>query len=256
MPHRVMTVDEAAAYLHLPAARLTELARASELPCETRPGGPVFRRRDLDAWASQHILGMSRRNLVAYHQAAAHHVHRLSRRHALMPDLITADRIAPALPSRTKPSALRDMAELADRTGLVGDLDGLRTSLDERERLCSTALAEGVALLHPRHHDPYLFLDSFIVLGRLSHPIHAGSQDGKPTDLLFLVCCQDDRLHLHTLARLCTMFMEANLPARLRAAADADAMAAAIIAAEHAILPPRQTEGAPTGAAAKNRPHH
>ena len=96
--------------------------------------------------------------------------------------------------------------DLAGSTGLVADPQDLLRSIDERERLCSTALAGGIALLHPRNHEPYMFDDSFVVLGdERSSRFHFGSPDGAMTDLFFLICCQDDRIHLHALTRLCMM---------------------------------------------------
>jgi mannitol/fructose-specific phosphotransferase system IIA component (Ntr-type) len=54
--------------------------------------------------------------------------------------------------------------------------------------------------------------------------------------LFFLLCCQDDRLHLHTLARLCLIAQKTTLMDQLRAAPDAQSMRAAIISAEQEIL--------------------
>jgi nitrogen PTS system EIIA component len=125
---------------------------------------------------------------------------------------------------------------LAGRTGLVLDPKGLLTSLEGREELCPTALPGGLALLHPRHHEPYMFEASFIVLGRPIQDIHFGAPDGQPSDLFFLICCRDDRIHLHTLARLCMMAMKTELLSRLRQAADADAMHECILACEQEVL--------------------
>ncbi len=67
---------------------------------------------------------------------------------------------------RSKSSVIREMVELADRTGLLCYRDELLESLVEREKLCTTALSGGLALLHPRNHEPYMFEDSFVVLGK------------------------------------------------------------------------------------------
>jgi mannitol/fructose-specific phosphotransferase system IIA component (Ntr-type) len=75
-----------------------------------------------------------------------------------------------------------------------------------------------------------------MVLGRTIQPIHFGSQDGKPTDLFFLLCCQDDRLHLHTLARLCTMCMETPILDELRTADSGTAMQDIILRTEAEII--------------------
>jgi mannitol/fructose-specific phosphotransferase system IIA component (Ntr-type) len=128
------------------------------------------------------------------------------------------------------------MTRVAEATGLLIERDGLLDSLLEREDLCSTALPGGLALLHPRHHDPYTFEDSFVVLGRTVQPIPFGAPDGGKTDLFFLICCQDDRIHLHVLARLSMMCCHTALVADLRACEDADEMYERILSAEREVI--------------------
>jgi mannitol/fructose-specific phosphotransferase system IIA component (Ntr-type) len=57
--------------------------------------------------------------------------------------------------------------------------------------------------------------------------------------MFFLICCQDDRLHLHTLARLCLMAMKTNILQQLIAAPDAQSIRDALLAAEAEILAAR-----------------
>ena len=89
-------------------------------------------------------------------------------------------------------------------------------------------------------HEPYLFETSFIVVGRPVQEIHFGAPDGQPTHLFFLICCQDDRLHLHTLARLCLIAQKTKMLDQLRDAPDAKTMRDALIAAEQEILADRK----------------
>lgn len=236
MPYRNLNADEVAAYLHLSREDVDLLVRNREIPHAVAGGRPVFRRSEVDAWASQRILGMNAGRLAVYHKRSSAKVHDLSPGHALMPELLLRDRIGPGLTSRTKPSIIRDMTDLADGTGLVSDRGDLLASLEEREQLCSTALPGGLAILHPRHHEPYMFVDSFLVLGRAVHGVHFGAHDGTPTDIFFLVCCQDDRMHLHTLARVCSMCQATGLLAAIRDAADAAGILEAVIEAERMVI--------------------
>jgi mannitol/fructose-specific phosphotransferase system IIA component (Ntr-type) len=236
LAHRVFNLNEAASYLHLTRDDVELLVKRREIPFELQRERPVFRQEQIDAWASQRILGMQGRHVSDYHRDSSAGVRRITEKEALMPDRITTERIEPALMSRTKASAIRDMVALAAKTDLVCDPRDLLASIEAREELCSTAIAGGIALLHPRHHEPYMFADSFVVLGRTVQPIHAGSQDGEPTDLFFLICCPDDQMHLHILTRLCTMSLNTGLLKALRAAADAGAMLEAILSAEREII--------------------
>ncbi|MDO9540905.1 MAG: PTS sugar transporter subunit IIA, partial [Kiritimatiellia bacterium] len=158
------------------------------------------------------------KRLAAYHKTTSVRTNDLSRSRAIISALTKKTAIKIDLPSRTKPSLLRDMVALAEKSGLVLNSKGLLQSLEQRESLCSTALADGFALLHPRHHDPYMFEDSFITLGRTINPLPFGAPDGKETDIFFLICCQNDRLHLHVLARLCLMCRQKNFLFHLREA--------------------------------------
>ena len=236
MPHRRFSVKEVAAYLHLNTQDVDDLVRGGEIPFERQGARVVFLKKDIDAWASQRILGLSEKRLEGFHRKTSARAHDLSQKHAIVAELLKSDLIDPALPSRTKPSVVRDMAALAERTGLVIYSEDFVKSLQERENLCATALPGGLALLHPRHHDPYMFSDSFLVMARAVHAVHFGSPDGKPTDLFFLVCCQDDRIHLHVLARLCMMCVQTPMLTALRVAADRATMAKAMVKAEEDVI--------------------
>ena len=236
MPHRMLTIAETAEYLHLSVAALERLVKHDEIPAEHQGTRVMFRRKDIDAWASQRILGLPGKALHDYHAASSARVHAVALRGPLLPQLMTVERIDPELHSRTRSSVQRDMVALAESTDLVSNPRELLDTIEERERLCSTALPGGLALLHPRHHEPYMFSDSFIVLGRALQPIHFGAQDGTSTDLFFLVCCQDDRIHLHTLARLCSLYQNTNVLTGLRQAETADQMMQVLIGAEEELL--------------------
>ncbi len=236
MPYRALSLDQVAEYLHLSKQEVEELVRTREIPFDRQGERVVFRKKVVDAWASQRILGFTARKLTAYHRKSSAKAHDLSKKHALIPELLRQSCIAPALTSKTRASIIRDMVDLASGTGLVVDPADLVTSLEERERLCSTALAGGIALLHPKSHEPYMFDDSFVAVGRTVQPVPFGAPDGTTTDLFFLVCCQDDRIHLHVLARLCMMCHYSSLLLELREAADADAMYAAMVRNEGEVI--------------------
>jgi excisionase family DNA binding protein len=236
MPYRFFNATEAAEYLHLSPTDLDRLVKARELPFETRGNRTVFRRRDLADWASRRILSASARRLAEYHQHSGQRTHASLLGDLLLPDLIRPEQIDSAMTAKTKASVLRDLVSLAELTGWVSDRAELIASLQAREALCSTAVPGGVAFLHPRAQQPYRFSTSFLLLGRTVQPIHYGAPDGQPTDLFFLLGCQDDRLHLHTLARLCLIAQKTDLLTQLRAAPDITAMHACLLGAEQAIL--------------------
>lgn len=242
MPHRTLTSEELADYLHLVPGDVERLLRETDLPHTVRGGRKVFQRGEIDAWASRRILGLPAKPLDAYHEKSAHGTREIFPDGALIPGLMRRSFIDLALHSRTRASVVRDMVALAEGTGRVLHPRELLQSVEEREALCSTALPGGLALLHARHHTEYSFDGSFVVLGRTVQTVPFGAPDGGSTLLFFLVCCDDDRIHLHTLARLCLLTMKTDIVAQLLSAPDADTAYAALVNAERAVLPPPPEE--------------
>lgn len=174
--------------------------------------------------------------MAEYHQKSTRGTQEILPRQALLPEMIQPGYIAPALLAKTKSSILHQLVVLAETTGRLNDPLSLLASLEAREALCSTGMPGGFALPHPRVPDPYLFEASFIVLGRTVQEIHFGAPDAQPTNLFLLICCQDDRLHLHTLARICLMAQKSKFLDQLRQCSDAPSLHAALLAAEAEVL--------------------
>jgi mannitol/fructose-specific phosphotransferase system IIA component (Ntr-type) len=240
MPYRTFDLDEVARYLHLSRADLEGLVKDQDIPVERHGERLVFRKVDIDAWASQRILGLEGRPLAEYHQKSSRGAQQIVPHEAIMPDMIQPDFIEPALTAKTKASVLRQMAALAEKTGRVSDPRALLEGLEAREALCSTGIPGGLALLHSRNPESYLFETAFLALGRTIQQIPFGAPDGQPTNLFFLIGCPDDRMHLHSLARLCLMAQKTDLLVDLHQAVDANAMCECILAAEQAVLASRQ----------------
>jgi len=229
MPHTKLSLHEVADYLHLSVEDVELLAKRREIPHEKAGNRFTFKRGEIDAWASQRLLGFAEGSMAEYHKKSSAKMHDLSRDSAIISELLKPAFIIPDLSSRTRASVLRDMVALADRTGLLNDRDLLFESIQLREKMCSTALSGGLAILHAQQHEPYLSEDSFIVMAKTVQPIPFGSPDGRTTDVFFLVCCQDDRIHLHVLARICMLCYHSPLLMNLREMTSAGDMYDAIV---------------------------
>ncbi len=229
-----LTLQQVAEYLRVEPIQISRLVRQGDIPFSGTAAKPLFDREEIDAWASRRILGMNDKRLANYHSESEKPVKGDDGSFSVC-DMISAERIVLDLPSKTKASVLADVTKIADDAGLLYDPRDLLESLRAREELCSTGLGNGVAIIHPRHHDPYLATESFLLLARASHPVHFGAPDGKPTDIFFVLVCQDDRRHLQSLTHLCLMFTKTPLLAELREATTAEEMLASLRAAEEAI---------------------
>lgn len=239
MPFRVFNLAEAAEYLQLAEKAVEEMARRGEIPSEKQGNRLLFRHNAIDEWASRRVLEFSDEKLSDFHRRSSAKYHDLSHEAAIVPALLKPEWILPEMTCRSKPSVIRQMVELADSTGLLCYHDELAESLIEREKLCSTALSGGLALLHPRNHEPYMFEDSFVVLGKTIGEVPFGSPDRSTTDIFFLICCQDDRIHLHVLARLCMMCHQTSLLLEMRETNDPQELYRLLVASEQQVI--RQT---------------
>jgi len=237
MEHETFNADELTAYLHLAKGDVERLLRETDIPHESRGGRTVFRRGAIDAWASQRILNLPSKRLDQYHEKTMRGTRDIFPDAALIPELLDPEYIDLEVAAKTKASVIREIVSLADKTTRVLDPRELLKSVLEREELCSTALPGGLALLHARHHAPYRFESSFIVLGRTVQGVPFSAPDGRPTRLFFLICCQDDRIHLHTLARLCMIAMKTDVVAELMDADTPQAAFDALVNAEKLVLP-------------------
>ncbi len=235
MPHRTLDLAQAAHFLHLRPAQVERLVKDGEIPFEKRGGKIIFRPLEIQSWASRRILGLDGRRLQDYHGGATQDSAAFDLQELRVSAWMRPSYIKPSLPAKTRASVLREMAKLADRTGLVTDTSALLAGLEAREQLCSTGLPGGWALLHTRDHDPYLFDTPILVLGRTVQAIPFGAPDGRSTRLFFLLGCNDDRLHLHALARLCLMAQKSDLIQALLEAPDAESMHQALEQAETAV---------------------
>jgi PTS system nitrogen regulatory IIA component len=236
MSHRTLSLNELVSYLHLNEEDIRLLVKRHEIPHRQLGADYVFPREEIDRWASQRLLGMQDKDIQAFHRSSTAREHNLSERHALLPELMQPNYVSPALEGKTPPKVIRNMVELAEATGMVWDPDGLLAGIEERESLCSTAMPCGAALLHPPHHEPYMFEDSFIVFGRTLHPILFGAPGGAPTHFFFLICSQEDRIHLHLLARVSMMCRETAILENLATAETSGEMFDLLLAAEEEMI--------------------
>ena len=228
MSHEVFNLKQAAEHVHLDANELRHVAQRGEVEATERGGDWFFEHRALDEWAQRNILASNARELAAQHRSMADERRRLDKVGWGVADLFGAETIDLAVQAKAKAGILRDMTDLAEKGGKVYDVDGLFKELVAREEAASTAIGEGVALLHPRFHDPYMFEESFVAYGRSDRPVFFGAPDGEGTRHFFLVCSTDHRAHLHILARLAVLAHGTNLVERLDEAESAEGVLTAI----------------------------
>lgn len=217
MSHQVLNLKQAAEHVHIDANELRHVAQRGEIEATKRGDDWFFAHRVLDEWAQRQLLAARPRALKEQHRAMMDENRRENRADWGVAELFLPEGIDLALPAKAKAGILRDMTDLAEATGRLYDPDGLFKELLAREEAASTAIGAGIALLHARYHDPYMFEESFIAYGRSLRPVFFGAPDGQATHHFFLVCSTDHEVHLHILARLALLAHGTDLVERLDA---------------------------------------
>ena len=138
-------------------------------------------------------------------------------------DILSEDLVVADLTSGSKNDVLVELAKAAGRAHPELDVIRLVGALEERERLNSTALGDGVAIPHGKLPG---IRRVFAAFGRSRKGIDFQSLDGKPTHLFFMLAAPEDSAgaHLKALARISRLLKDPGFRARLLEASDAHAI--------------------------------
>jgi PTS system nitrogen regulatory IIA component len=120
--------------------------------------------------------------------------------------LIPVECVLVGTKSRSKRAIVREICDHCAESGWVWDPEQLCDAVLAREELHTTALENGVALLHPRRPLPAILADRFVTLAISTNGIPFGGPRGALTDIFFLLGSTDDGIHLRVLARLSRLF--------------------------------------------------
>jgi PTS system nitrogen regulatory IIA component len=216
MPYRSLTIQEVARMLGSDVRRVERMAQRGEIPCQKVGGQYRFNRAQITEWLQQQMGGMSHDDLAEVDAGMTSH-REVGEDEAIITPLLRIEAVTTSLGSRTKNSTLRELVSLATATGKVYNEQELFDAVMHREELCSTAMEGGIAIPHPRRPVPDAIAEPILVVAR-TQGIAFGAPDGRLTQLFFLTASQDDRHHLHILARLCRMLHEEKFVARLEEA--------------------------------------
>jgi nitrogen PTS system EIIA component len=140
-----------------------------------------------------------------------------------MPDVdefLTRDRLLLEFASSSKHELFDDLAALAAaNTGL--DAGMILAAMEQREKLGTTGIGEGVAIPHARVPRLDRLIGFFV---RLTAPIEFDALDDAPVDLVFLLLAPESgsTLQLKALARIARLLRDPEVSGRLRTERDAD----------------------------------
>lgn len=221
MPHGDFDVAGLAKYLHLSPQQVVKLAERGRLPGRKVGGNWRFAKADIHHWF-EHRIGLSGElELVEVEAVLQRSAPVTDEQEVRIAPMLPIEAIAVPLLARTRNSVIDSMVELAARTGWLWDTGEMAEAVKAREAMHTTALAGGVALMHPRRPMAKILAQPFLALGRTGGGIPFGG--GAPlTDIFFLICSMEDRGHLRVLARLSRILASPGFLDALRQADDAE----------------------------------
>jgi len=138
-------------------------------------------------------------------------------------DILAPELVLTTLDATTKAGVLDELAAATAARHPEIDRERLVQALDERERLNSTALGQGIAIPHGKLPGLKRVLAAF---ARSRDGVDFQSLDGKPTYLFFLLVAPEEAAgaHVKALARVSRLLKDEGFRTRLREAPDAAAL--------------------------------
>jgi PTS system nitrogen regulatory IIA component len=212
-------IDRLAAYLHMSPAAVAKLAERGKLPARRVAGEWRFSAAEIHHWLEDRI-GLSDDEALVQMEGALERAAELDVEEVSISELLQREAIEVPLDARTRWSVISRMTELAARTHRLWDAAKMAEAVRAREEMHSTALDNGVALLHPRRPMPAILAEAVLALGLAQGGIPFGT-GGQLTDIFFLICSTSDHEHLRILARLSRVIHDQDFLAALRSAGDA-----------------------------------
>ncbi|HVA56802.1 MAG TPA: helix-turn-helix domain-containing protein [Gemmatimonadaceae bacterium] len=211
-----MSPKQLAEYLQLSQRTVYRLLERGDLPAVKVGGQWRFRKATLDEWldVNMHRLDADSLQALEGDEASGQPVPAIA-------DLIAPDNARITVPAGSQETVIRAFVESVRFPEPVSR-DLVCERVLERERLCSTALSGGVALLHTARSRPrVLQAHDLVAIGRVQSPVEFGALDGSVTDTLILVLGRSERDQLVLLARLTRLCQEPGFLSALRYATDA-----------------------------------
>jgi PTS system nitrogen regulatory IIA component len=213
-------IERLANYLHMMPDAVTKLAERGRLPGRRVGSEWRFSAAEIHHWLEDRI-GLSDDEALAHVEGALDRASKDSGEEQIsITRLLHVESIEVPLNARTRGSVIIRMTELAAATHLLWDPAKMAEAIRAREEMHSTALDNGVALLHPRRPMPAILAEAVLALGISPNGVPFGS-NGQMTDIFFLICSTSDHEHLRILARLSRVINDQDFLAELRGAADA-----------------------------------
>ena len=132
-------------------------------------------------------------------------------------EVLDKSTVIPELESTTKEDVIAELLNLFKDDKRVLNLDEVKSSVMEREKIMSTGVGNGFGIPHCKTNKVDGILAAF---GKTKNPIDFDALDGNPVNLIFLLICNDNLVapHIKLLSRISLLMNNSEIRDKLNAA--------------------------------------
>lgn len=205
----MLTVRDVAKMLGVAESTIHRWADSGVLPTHRAADQLRFQRAEVLEWATRRGMNVSSEQFQMAAAPAGGFIAAALRAGGVFADVPGTDRAG----------VLREVvARLRLPEG--SDRDWLFELLLARETMASTALGDGIAIPHVRYPIVLPADQPTVTLCYLKSPVDFAATDGRPVHTLFTLITPSVKSHLHTLAKLAGVLLDADVRAALGRRAD------------------------------------
>ncbi|WP_318519139.1 PTS fructose transporter subunit IIABC [Photobacterium leiognathi] len=160
----------------------------------------------------------------------------------MITSLINENLICLELKAKTKDDVFNEMAELLVAQGRVADKTQFIADVKAREELGNTGFEEGIAIPHAKSA---AVAQPAVAIGVSRTGIEYGAEDGKPSQLFFMIASPDngDNHHIEVLAELSSKLIEDGFVEQFLAAKTEKEALALLLEEKEQVVTQAQTKG-------------
>jgi len=194
---QIMTIKEVAKYLKMNERTVYKLIQAGQIPAAKLGKQWRLDKGKLNEWIGFQMADMANEDLALLEKDHKEVVIKIV-------PLLKEKQVIFNFYAASKSQAIQKLVQVLVSNNNISPVEGknLLRNVMERERLCSTAIGEGVAVPHPRDAVISKLKKPLLAAGICSQGMDFESIDGKPTNIVVLVSAPRNDIHLKLMARL------------------------------------------------------
>ncbi|MBM4171873.1 MAG: PTS sugar transporter subunit IIA [Ignavibacteria bacterium] len=136
-------------------------------------------------------------------------------------EILQKEKIIPSMNSETKTDLINELIDILKDDERVINLESMRESVHEREKIMSTGVGKGFAIPHAKSNSVNDIIAAF---GKVDLPVDFQALDGQPVNLIFLLVGKENLVgpHIKLLSRISRMMNKEEFRESLLKAKTAD----------------------------------